>query len=294
MPFLPHRRLNILTLTLGAALVAASCGVSRDVANSTAAAITFSDGSTAEISSDDIEPVVSSIQSNDEFVALIYPDGDTSGLEADVLTQAIGAELITHAADSAGATVDDEAVAEGATAAEAELESALVSQDTGGSTEGLDDYFQVMGRVRGAITALQEALATEAPCVSHILVETEDEADDLYDQLGNGADFAELATEFSTDPGSGAQGGALGCVSVDQWVPEFADAVLTATEGEVTEPVQSQFGYHLILVTGTEPGTGEAEAQAAVQAEVAEMTVEVDPAIGTWADGRVIAAGSES
>lgn len=98
-------------------------------------------------------------------------------------------------------------------------------------------------------TKLALAQATNA-CVSHILVETEDEAMDALEQLDDGADFAELATELSTDTGSAANGGALGCATLDGYVAPFRDASLEATVGEVVPmPVESQFGFHVILVT---------------------------------------------
>ncbi len=84
--------------------------------------------------------------------------------------------------------------------------------------------------------------------ISHILVETEEEANDLIQQLKDGADFAELAKEKSIDTGSGAQGGDLGTVNEStSFVPEFLSAALALEPGEMTEtPVKSDFGYHII------------------------------------------------
>jgi len=86
-------------------------------------------------------------------------------------------------------------------------------------------------------------------CASHILVETEGEAADLKTQLDGGADFAGLATEFSIDQGSAVQGGDLGCASPPNFVEPFAEATMSAELGVVTDPVETEFGYHLILVT---------------------------------------------
>lgn len=87
-------------------------------------------------------------------------------------------------------------------------------------------------------------------CVSHILVATEAEAQDVMTRLDNGEDFATLAEELSTDTASAANGGALGCASPDTFVESFRDAVLAAPVGEVYDQiVQSNFGYHVILVT---------------------------------------------
>gem|GEM_PF-789967 len=84
---------------------------------------------------------------------------------------------------------------------------------------------------------------------SHILVETQAEADALYTQLKNGADFAKLAQEKSIDTGSGFSGGDLGYFERGVMVTEFEDAAFSLKVGEISSPVQSQFGYHLILVT---------------------------------------------
>lgn len=87
-------------------------------------------------------------------------------------------------------------------------------------------------------------------CASHILVATEDEADDVVTRLDAGEDFAELATELSLDTTSGANGGALGCESPDTYVETFAEATRVATVGEVYEEiVESEYGFHVIMVT---------------------------------------------
>ncbi len=91
----------------------------------------------------------------------------------------------------------------------------------------------------------------EAPgqvCARHILVETEEEAQNILQELEGGADFAEIAQERSTDPGSGAQGGDLGCFTQDRMVAPFAEAAFAASVDEVVGPVETQFGYHLIKV----------------------------------------------
>lgn len=86
---------------------------------------------------------------------------------------------------------------------------------------------------------------------AHILVATQEEADKLKADLAGGADFAELAKANSTDTGSGANGGDLGWFGLGMMVKPFEDAVVAASVGEVTGPVQSDFGFHLILVKET-------------------------------------------
>lgn len=84
---------------------------------------------------------------------------------------------------------------------------------------------------------------------SHILVESAEEAQAIYEEIRAGGDFAAIATEKSKDPGSAAQGGALGWFTVGKMVQEFNDAAYALEVGEVSEPVQSQHGYHIIKLT---------------------------------------------
>ena len=81
---------------------------------------------------------------------------------------------------------------------------------------------------------------------AHILVATEAEAKEIRAALDAGGDFAAIAQEKSTDPGSGAQGGALGWFGAGQMVPEFEAAVAALEPGALSDPVQTQFGWHVI------------------------------------------------
>jgi peptidyl-prolyl cis-trans isomerase C len=81
----------------------------------------------------------------------------------------------------------------------------------------------------------------------HILVEKEDEANAIAEQLKGGADFATLAKEKSKDPGA-TDGGDLGYFTKDQMVPEFADVAFKMYPGQLSNPVKSQFGWHIIKV----------------------------------------------
>ncbi|MGZ8733785.1 MAG: peptidylprolyl isomerase [Acidimicrobiia bacterium] len=82
--------------------------------------------------------------------------------------------------------------------------------------------------------------------VSHILVATQAEADSIEQELADGADFAMLAQQRSTDTQSGAQGGLLGCIAAGQTVAEFEAAVNALAVGETSAPVQTQFGFHVL------------------------------------------------
>jgi parvulin-like peptidyl-prolyl isomerase len=131
-------------------------------------------------------------------------------------------------------------------------------------------------------------------CSSHILVATEQEANDVLSRLEAGEEFPALAAELSTDTGSGAAGGDLGCSAPEVYDPAFAAALTAAEVGVPTAPVESQFGFHVILLREDELPTAE-EAKASLTAEAvneaantwftdqfeaAEVTV--DEAYGTW------------
>ena len=81
----------------------------------------------------------------------------------------------------------------------------------------------------------------------HILVETEDEAKAVLAELKAGKDFAELAKAKSKDPGS-SDGGDLGYFTREQMVPEFAEVAFKLDKGAISDPVKSQFGWHIIKV----------------------------------------------
>jgi parvulin-like peptidyl-prolyl isomerase len=90
--------------------------------------------------------------------------------------------------------------------------------------------------------------------VRHILVKTKNEADALHEQLVNGASFATLAKEKSLDPGSKDQGGKL-TVSKGQTVEAFDKAAFSLDTNEISDPVKTQYGYHIIQpLTDVKPG----------------------------------------
>jgi peptidyl-prolyl cis-trans isomerase C len=95
--------------------------------------------------------------------------------------------------------------------------------------------------------AVKQVPAEEEVHARHILVGTEDEAKAIEDQLKKGADFSALAKEKSKDPGA-ADGGDLGYFTKDQMVPEFADAAFKLDKGQISDPVHTQFGWHVIKI----------------------------------------------
>jgi len=85
---------------------------------------------------------------------------------------------------------------------------------------------------------------------SHILVESEDEAKAIIEEISGGADFAAVAREKSTGP-SGPNGGSLGWFGPGMMVPPFEAAVMALDVGQVSEPVETQFGWHVIKLNET-------------------------------------------
>jgi parvulin-like peptidyl-prolyl isomerase len=101
---------------------------------------------------------------------------------------------------------------------------------------------------------LGDSLGDEVPTTAeqararHILVESEEEASQVIERLQAGEDFAELATELSLDTGSAAAGGDLGFVPRDRFVSTVDEVVFSLPLGQISEPVESQFGWHVIEV----------------------------------------------
>ena len=119
-----------------------------------------------------------------------------------------------------------------------------------------DEYFQ-----KNIKSSVSEALAKgiyddkvksipeeEEVEARHILVDSEDKAKELAERAKKGEDFAKLASENSNDPGSKADGGKLGFFGKGQMVKEFEDAAFALQKGEISGPVKSQFGWHIIKV----------------------------------------------
>jgi parvulin-like peptidyl-prolyl isomerase len=155
----------------------------------------------------------------------------------------------------------------------------------------------------------------EFVCASHILVETPEAVADAQDRLAKGESFADVAASLSTDTQSAADGGNLGCQPQGSYVGEFEEAAFSQPINEVGEPVETEFGFHLILVRSrgglpfeevegqirqilTEQSQGDTEALVSewLSGAVAAADVTIDPQYGTWSSetGVVPPEGAES
>ncbi|MDQ7026445.1 MAG: peptidylprolyl isomerase [Anaerolineae bacterium] len=121
------------------------------------------------------------------------------------------------------------------------------------SNEAIDALFERQAWRNALLEAVVtiDDMATFAN-VRHILVETEEEANELIAALQNGESFASLAQARSIDTGSGQRGGELGWAAVSSYVPEFEAAILSAEIGEIVGPVESEFGFHILQIRARE------------------------------------------
>ena len=143
-------------------------------------------------------------------------------------------------------------------------------------------------------TKYRSQICASGKVVSHILVKTQAEADAIEAQLKAGADFATIAKAQSTDTGSGAQGGSLGCLGAQPFVTEFQNAADALAIGATSAPVQTQYGWHVIRVEAATFAALRSDVEQAyqqiidakfqrwVQRQVAKADVTVNPQYGTW------------
>lgn len=226
----------LLGTAIGSALLIAGCADNPEVASTTAGRIR-----------------------QDEFYERLKTHQSEQGKFGEIVLQQMLIETILE--ESYGGQVSDEEI-------EAEIDK--LAEQSGGR-EKLEELLQQRGQTLQVVKdsvktnlllaeavkdksefseedvkAYHESQVPEGTKVAHILVKEEDQAKELIKELNDGADFAELAKEHSTDPGSAENGGEYELQS-GQMVPEFEQAALQLEEGEMTEePVKTQFGYHII------------------------------------------------
>ncbi|UCC76480.1 MAG: peptidylprolyl isomerase [Anaerolineales bacterium] len=183
------------------------------------------------------------------------------GLQGQILQHMIEMELVVQLAAADGIVVQEAEVQEGL----AEAKEALL---TAGEFDSWEDYLSVTGsteeafeqqlRVQLLMAKLREARLEPVPeeaeqvYAAHILVETEAEAKEILSQLISGAEFAALAMEHSTDEANRDAGGEIGWFPRGVMVKEFEDAAFALEPGETSGIVQTEYGYHIILVSARE------------------------------------------
>lgn len=318
-------RLRVLSLLVLAALVVTACG--PEGAGSANAAATVNG---EEIPISEVRERMDTVRANPQFQQQLeqLEGEEASGFEeqvqAEILTGLIRSRILEQGAERLGVEVTEEDVDE-------QQERAI--EEVGGQ-EAFDQLIEENNlteeEVRSQLRdlALQEGVAEELTAEAtaggdeirafykenygtakarHILLETEEEAKKVLERLQEGEDFGELAKEVSTDPSAEQNAGDLGEFDRSQMVPEFAEAVFAAEEGEIVGPVETEFGYHVIEVQSLDPGPPLAEVEGdiseqlleeeraqAVQAWLEEQTaaaeVSVNPRFGEWDPeaGRVV------
>lgn len=218
-------------------------------------------------------------------LASIEGDGKAGTFNAEFAAQVVTLRIYYRLVDEELERRDVEITDDDLRAARRSAESSLgATQQTGQAEEGdtgdpraagrrvlagfSSDYQQTLVRREAAVTKLSEVLSetdtsdealqayyddnqgefTEV-CAKHVLVDTKEAADAVAGELRGGADFAAVAKAQSKDPSAQQNSGDLGCVPASGYVAEFQQATLTQPLNEVGAPVQTQFGFHVIVVT---------------------------------------------
>ncbi|MEX2255573.1 MAG: peptidylprolyl isomerase [Acidimicrobiia bacterium] len=257
---------------------------------------------------EELRALVDSDELRQAIEAQAQQSGQQSGQQAALLSNVPGTITATNSSGWLSLIVAQTAAAEvverrglETTAADIQRGRALADQSLGGEQlfSTMPKWFQDRVAKRWTAVAVLEREAAADPSdavleqinaqcpsgryVSHILVDTEAEALALKQELENGADFAELAMQSSKDTGTAQVGGDLGCADGQSFVEPFATTAATQPIGVVSDPVTTEFGSHLILVTDEIP---EANLEQALLTEVLDHSrgtfVEVDPRYGTW------------
>jgi parvulin-like peptidyl-prolyl isomerase len=264
-------RLRSLTAVLGVALVAAlaltACGDDD-------AAVATVNGS--EISESDLRDDLEVLREHPDFARALYgteiPAEQGGALDressAAVLSRKILVELVEQEFDERDLEIssEDREAVESTFSPELEelldqvpsdfadrfrtwqaqmwvLRDALGAEAADRPSEVTDDDLQDFWDEHQAVLSTEEQA-----CARHVLLETESDAEEVLADLAGGADFGEVAAERSQDPSAEMNDGELGCTGPGVYVPEFEAAVWEGPVGELQGPVETQFGYHVILV----------------------------------------------
>jgi PPIC-type PPIASE domain len=245
-------------------------------------------GKVGQLTSADLEAELKMLAGNEAFVgevlqgqALTEGRGYNKDFVATVMQQHLFDDIIEQEAKSRNVKP----------APMSEQVTANVLQNLGGSQAALDGFsakyrdqlFLTQRYIEPLITSTQDRLAQPyfeknqgefaTGCVTHLLVDTEDEAKKARARIVGGETFAVVAKEVSKDPGSGAEGGVLPCGSLSTYVAEFAAAAAKLPINELSQPIQTEFGFHVLQVTKRDAPTWGEETKAAARAKVNEAAI---------------------
>lgn len=326
---MPTPRFRLVALACAAALGLSACSSS---AESSSAVSVNGDAITVEA----IEEELANIQGNERYRQSVEQGLAQQGLEmtvsgagdgtfdsafvARVLSLNVYYRLLEQEIEKRGLEVTEDEL----DAIRPQAVNAVGGQDVFDAFP--EDYRNELVRRQALTNELQQALGSGAGaqdarelfeenedqfkgvCVSHIFASAEQRGlegaeariKELAARLEAGADFRQLATEESDDTAAAAQGGSLDCGGRGRFLPEFEEAAFELPVGEVSDPVQTSVGYHLILVEERRPLTFE-EVRPQVEQELqrrqlmafselideltCEADVDVNPRYGSWMDG---------
>ena len=265
-----------------------------------ATTINFDDGGSVQITFGEIDDVVRPSLENAQYRTVFgaSPELDVETLNTLILNEFMEAEIA-----SLGIEISEADQIETKETLTADV-SGFLSQEVGDPDGNRDELaeqlfeeipflalFLELQTKRHALVSYLEANATigEVPCVSHILLPNEELAAIAVAELNDGDDFAELALRRSCDESTSETGGFLGCVPPENFVdPAIVQAVEVAEVGQISDPVESEAGWHVLLVTelkveDIEPSAwAEREFGQLIGSRAKAAELEVNPAIGSW------------
>jgi len=264
---------------------------------SDAATITYHDASgnhTVHITRTDFDDEMHQLVSNTKFTAILKEGGGYANLGGTEYTdQGLSTQWLTSLIEQVA--VDTEATRDHLTIAPADTTYGTTQEGQRFTAEVFAAFPKSFAdKLVERDARLSSVFRYYATCpsgrfVSHILYKTKVAADVGLRIIQAGRSFASVAKTQSTDTGSAPQGGALGCLTPSEFVPEFQNAATAAPLDVVTGPVKTQFGFHLILVRRWDSTADAAYAQAlqqaagtALTAQLNDFHVSVDPRYGTW------------
>jgi peptidyl-prolyl cis-trans isomerase C len=169
---------------------------------------------------------------------------DSPQLRKAIREDLINLEVISQAATKKGLNRSDKVTQELALARESVLVNAYFK-------DFIQNHPISEADLKKEYASLKAHLGNKEYKVAHILVKTEKEAQKILDELvKKKASFSKLAKKDSQDPGSAENGGELGWNVPSNFVPQFADAVMSLSKGEISAPTQTKFGWHIIKLEG--------------------------------------------